>query len=147
LFGKLADGAVVDKYTLANDNGMSVGVTTYGAIIQSIMVPDKDGKIEDVALGFDSLDGYTNPNYVKNCPYFGALIGRYGNRIAKGQFTLDGKQYQIPVNNGRNAVNGGTKGFDKELWSASSVEGPNWVGVELSYLSPDGQMGSPEIWR
>jgi aldose 1-epimerase len=85
LFGKLADGAVVDKYTLANDNGMSIGVITYGAIIQSIMVPDKDGKIEDVALGFDSLDGYTNPNYVKNCPYFGALIGRYGNRIAKGQ--------------------------------------------------------------
>jgi aldose 1-epimerase len=138
LFGNLADGAVVDKYTLANDNGMSVGVITYGAIIQSIMVPDKDGKIEDVALGFDLLDGYTNPNYVKNCPYFGALIGRYGNRIAKGQFTLDSKQYQVPVNNGPNALHGGTKGFDKELWSASPIEGPDWVGVELSYLSPDG---------
>jgi aldose 1-epimerase len=143
LFGKLADGSVVDKYTLANDNGMSVGVITYGAIVQSVTVPDKNGKIEDVALGFDSLDGYTNPNYIENCPYFGGLIGRYGNRIAKGRFTLDGKQYQIPVNNGPNALHGGTKGFDKELWSASPIEGPNWVGVELNYFSPDGQMGFP----
>ena len=142
-FGKLADGTTVDKYTLTNDNGMSVGVITYGAIVQSIRVPDKNGKIDDVALGFDSLDGYTNPNYIKNCPYFGGLIGRYGNRIAKGQFTLDGNQYQIPVNNGPNALHGGTKGFDKELWSASPIEGPNWVGVELNYFSPDGQMGFP----
>src|ERR1700751_4550182 len=143
LFGKLADGTTVDKYTLTNDNGMSVGVITYGAIVQSITVPDKNGKIEDVALGFDSLDGYTNPNYIKNCPYFGGLIGRYGNRIAKGQFTLHGKQYQIPVNNGPNALHGGTKGFDKELWSASPIEGPDWVGVELNYFPPDEQMGFP----
>ena len=143
LFGKLADGTTVDKYTLTNDNGMSVGVITYGAIVQSITVPDKNGKIEDIAFGFDSLDGYTNPNYIKNCPYFGGLIGRYGNRIAKGQFTLDGKQYQIPVNNGPNALHGGSKGFDKELWSASPIEGSNWVGIELNYFSPDGQMGFP----
>lgn len=143
LFGKLADGTTVDKYTLTNDNGMSVGVITYGAIVQSITVPDKNGKIEDIAFGFDSLDGYTNPNYIKNCPYFGGLIRRYGNRIAKGQFTLDGKQYQIPVNNGPNALHGGSKGFDKELWSASPIEGLNWVGVELNYFSPDGQMGFP----
>jgi aldose 1-epimerase len=143
LFGKLPDGTAIDKYTLTNDNGMSVGVITYGAIVQSIMVPDKNGKIEDIALGFDSLDGYTNPNYIKNCPYFGGTIGRYGNRIAKGQFTLDGKQYQIPVNNGPNALHGGTKGFDKEVWSASPIEGPSWVGVELNYFSPDGQMGFP----
>lgn len=143
LFGKLPDGTVIDKYTLTNQNGMSVGIITYGAIIQSIMVPDKDGKIEDIALGFDSLDGYTNPDYIKNCPYFGATIGRYANRTAKGQFTLDGKQYQIPVNNGPNALHGGIKGFDKEVWSASAVEGPTWVGVELNYFSPDGQMGFP----
>lgn len=143
LFGKLPDGSAIDKYTLINDKGMSVSVITYGAIIQSITVPDKDGNIEDVALGFDSLDAYTNPSYVKNCPYFGALIGRYGNRIAKGQFTLDGKQYQIPVNNGPNALHGGIKGFDKEVWSASPIDGPDWVGVELNYFSPDGQMGFP----
>jgi aldose 1-epimerase len=143
LFGKLADGTAIDKYTLTNENGMSVGVITYGAIIQSVMVADKDGKIEDVALGFDSLDSYTNPAYINNCPYFGATIGRYGNRIAKGQFTLDGAQYQIPVNNGPNALHGGVKGFDKEVWSATPIEGPTWVGVELNYFSPEGQMGFP----
>lgn len=143
VFGKMPDGTVVDKYTLTNVNGMSVGIITYGGIVQSIKAPDKDGKIEDIALGFDSLDAYTNPDYIKNCPYFGAIIGRYGNRIAKGQFSIDAKQYQIPVNNGPNALHGGPKGFDKVVWSASPIESQDWVGVELTYLSPDGQMGFP----
>lgn len=143
VFGKMPDGTVVDKYTLTNINGMSVGILSYGGIIQSVKAPDKDGKIEDIVLGFDSLDGYTNPDYIKNCPYFGAIIGRYGNRIAKGQFSIDGKQYQIPINNGPNALHGGTKGFDKVVWSASPIESQDWVGVELAYFSPDGQMGFP----
>jgi aldose 1-epimerase len=138
VFGKMPDGTPVDKYTLTNVHKMQVGILTYGGIVQSIVVPDKSGKLQDVALGFDNLD-----QYIKESPYFGAIIGRYGNRIAKGQFTLDGKQYQIPTNNGPNALHGGPKGFDKEVWAASPIEGSNWVGVELSYLSPDGQMGFP----
>ena len=138
LFGKMPDGTPVDKYTLSNVHHMEVGILTYGGIVQSIMVPDKDGKLADVALGFDDLE-----SYIKDSPYFGAIIGRYGNRIGKGQFTLDGKQFQIPINNGPNALHGGTKGFDKELWAAAPLEDSNWVGVELTYLSPDGQMGFP----
>ncbi len=138
LFGKMPDGTPVDKYVLTNVHKVRVGILTYGGIIQSIVVPDKNGKLQDVALGFDNLD-----QYIEESPYFGAIIGRYGNRIAKGQFKLDGKQYQVPTNDGPNALHGGPKGFDKELWAASPIEGANWVGVELTYLSPDGQMGFP----
>ena len=138
LFGQMPDGRQVDKYILSNVHHMEVGILTYGGIVQSLIVPDKDGKLADVALGFDNLD-----SYLKESPYFGAVIGRYGNRIGKGQFTLDGKQYQIPTNNGPNALHGGTKGFDKELWAATPLQDSNWVGVELTYLSPDGQMGFP----
>jgi aldose 1-epimerase len=138
MFGKMPDGAPVAKYVLTNIHEVRVGILTYGGIIQSIVVPDKDGKLQDVALGFDNLD-----QYIKENPYFGAIIGRYGNRIAKGQFKLDGKQYQVPTNDGPNALHGGPKGFDKEVWAASPIEGSNWVGVELTYLSPDGQMGFP----
>jgi aldose 1-epimerase len=138
IFGKMPDGAPVAKYVLTNIHEVRVGILTYGGIIQSIVVPDKNGKLQDVALGFDNLD-----QYIKENPYFGAIIGRYGNRIAKGQFKLDGKQYQVPTNDGPNALHGGPKGFDKEVWAASPIEGSNWVGVELTYLSPDGQMGFP----
>jgi aldose 1-epimerase len=137
-FGKMPDGTSVDKYTLTNRHGVRVGILTYGGIVQSISVPDKNGKLTDVALGFDNLE-----NYIKNSPYFGAIIGRYGNRIAKGQFTLNGRQFQIPPNNGPNALHGGPKGFDKQVWAATSSEGSNWIGVELTYLSPDGEMGFP----
>jgi aldose 1-epimerase len=137
-FGKMPDGTQVDKYTLTNSHGVRVAILTYGGIVQAIDVPDKNGKLGDIALGFDNLD-----DYIKSSPYFGAIIGRYANRIAKGQFTLDGKQYQIPVNNGANALHGGTKGFDKEVWAAAPIEGSNWVGVELTNFSPDGQMGFP----
>ena len=101
LFGKMPDGTVVDKYTLSNIHHMQVGILSYGGTVQSLVVPDKDGKLADVALGFDNLE-----SYLKDSPYFGAINGRYGNRIGKGEFTLDGKGYQIPTNNGPNSLHG-----------------------------------------
>jgi aldose 1-epimerase len=137
-FGKMPNGTPVDKYSLTNIHRVQVSILTYGGIVHSILVRDKNGKLQDVALGFDNLD-----QHIKESPYFGAIIGRYVNRIAKGQFTLDGKQYQIPTNNGPNALHGGTTGFDKEIWAAAPIQGSDWVGVELTYLSPDSQMGFP----
>ena len=107
-FGATPDGQPVQMYRLENNNGMEVNIITYGGAVQSIKVPDKNGHIADVALGFDNLDDYLHTD-----TYFGALIGRYGNRIAKGEFTLDGKTYHLPINNGPNSLHGGTKGFDK----------------------------------
>ena len=138
-FGKMADGTSVEKYTLSNIHGMEVGIITYGGAVQSIRVPDKDGKLGDVVLGFDNLGDYLGHNR-----YFGALIGRYANRIAKGQFVLDGKAYQIPTSWGPNyALHGGPEGFDKQVWAAASLRDARWVGVELTYFSADGQMGFP----
>jgi aldose 1-epimerase len=137
-FGTMPTSAPVDKYTLTNVHRMEVSILTYGGIIHSIIVPDRHGKLADVALGFDYLEDYINDS-----PYFGAIIGRYGNRIAKGQFTLGGKTYQIPINDGPNALHGGPKGFHKELWEAEPIKSSEWVGVELHYLSPDGEMGFP----
>ena len=137
-FGTMPDGQAVQKYTLENNSGMRVSVITYGGAVQSIMVPDKNGHFADVALGFDDLK-----DYLKTDTYFGALIGRYGNRIAKGKFTLEGKTYDVPINNGPNSLHGGTKGFDKHVWAAEKVESPNSVGVELTYMSRDGEMGYP----
>ncbi len=134
----MPDGAKVDKYTFTNDHRMKVSILSYGGIIQSIAVPDKNGKLADIVLGFDKLEDYLKPN-----PYFGAIIGRYGNRVAKGRFTLKGKQYQIPLNDGPNALHGGPEGFDKKLWQATPIAGSGWIGVELAYLSPDGEMGFP----
>jgi aldose 1-epimerase len=138
LFGTMPDGSEVDKHKLMSADRMEVSILTYGGIVQSILVPDKSGKLVDVVLGFDKLEDYLRPN-----PYFGAIIGRYGNRIAKGRFTLNGKQYQIPTNDGPNALHGGPEGFDKKLWQATPIKDSNWVGVELTYLSPDGEMGFP----
>ena len=138
LFGTMPDGSKVDKYTLTNARQMEVSILSYGGIVQSLLVPDKNGQRADVVLGFDALEDYLKPN-----PYFGAIIGRYGNRIAQGRFTLNGKPYQIPINDGPNALHGGPEGFDKKLWEAAPVKGSNWVGVELAYLSPDGEMGFP----
>ena len=138
LFGTMPDGSKVDKYTFRNARQMEVSILTYGGIIQSIVVPDQNGQLADVVLGFDTLEDYIQPH-----PYFGAIIGRYGNRIAQGRFTLNGKQYQIPINDGPNALHGGPEGFEKKLWQATPIEASDWVGVELSYLSPDGEMGFP----
>jgi aldose 1-epimerase len=132
-FGKTADGTPIDIYTLKSES-LEARITNFGGIVVSLKVPDRKGQSADVVLGYDSLDGYlTNPAYL------GAIIGRYGNRIAGGKFTLDGKTYTIPQNNGTNALHGGTKGFNKAVWSAKEI--PN--GVELSYTSPDGDQGFP----
>src|SRR5438445_1226751 len=117
---------------------MEAHITTYGRIVQALKVPDKNGKVADVALGFDSIDGYTG-GAKPNAPFLGALIGRYGNRIAGGKFTLDGKTYQVPQNDGNNALHGGPKGFDKAVWKAKEI--PH--GIELTHVSPDGDSGFP----
>src|ERR1700730_3316594 len=125
-FGKLPSGEQVDLYTLRNAKGVEVAIMNYGARVVALKVPDRTGKFDDVVLGFDQLDGYLKEN-----PYFGAIVGRYGNRIAKGQFTLDGAKYTLARNNGENALHGGLKGFDKVLWSARKVSSNDGPGVEL----------------
>jgi len=134
----MPDGSEVEKYRFSNGHQMEVSILSYGGIIQSIVIPDKNGELADVALGFDKLEDYLKPN-----PYFGAIIGRYGNRIAQGRFTLNGKRYQIPINDGLNALHGGPEGFNKKLWEATPIQGSSWIGVELAYLSRDGEMGFP----
>src|SRR5688572_19665259 len=111
-WGRSADGQI-DLYTLTNAKGMEARIMNYGAIVVTLTAPDRTGKYEDVVLGFDSVDGY-----LKTHPYFGAVVGRYGNRIAKGKFTLNGVEYTLATNNGPNALHGGLKGFDKQLWTA-----------------------------
>jgi aldose 1-epimerase len=142
-FGKTPDGTPVDIYTLRNSSGMEATISTYGGIVTSLKVPDKDGKLGDVVLGFDKLDGYVSDSYLKSCPYFGALIGRYGNRIAKGQFTLDGQTNTLAINNPPNSLHGGLKGFDKVVWKASPIDTYVGSGLQLTYLSKDGEEGYP----
>ena len=132
------DGLSVYLFTLENQNGMVVKITNYGAIITSILVPDRNGKLGDVVLGYDSLGGY-----VANNPYFGCIAGRYANRIAKGKFTLDGKEYTLAVNNGNNHLHGGLKGFDKVVWIGKEFNEDGKAGVTLNYVSKDGEEGYP----
>jgi aldose 1-epimerase len=136
-FGKTPDGPPVDIYTLKSDS-IEARIITYGGIIQSIKVPDKSGKSADVVLGFDSLDGYAS-GPKPNPAFFGAIIGRYANRIAGGKFSLDGKTYSTPVNDGTNTLHSGPNGFDKAVWKAREI--PH--GVELTHVSPDGDAGFP----
>ena len=133
-FGTLPDGAQVSEFTLANSRGMVVKILDFGGIIREIQAPDRDGCFADVVLGFDTI-----APYLKDSPYFGALIGRYGNRIGKGRYTLDGKVFQLTVNDGENHLHGGVRGFDKALWTAA-IEGDALV---LRYRSPDGEQGYP----
>jgi aldose 1-epimerase len=137
-FGATADGTPVDLYTLTNASGMEVRAITYGGIILSLRVPDRTGALGDVTLGYDSLDGY-----LKSSPYFGSIIGRYGNRIAKGRFKVDGKEYKLAINNAPNALHGGLKGFDKVVWKAEPFEKEGTVGVVFTYTSADGEEGYP----
>jgi len=137
-FGHIPDGTGVDAFTLRNANGVEVQILNYGGIVTSFKVPDKDGKFGDIVLGYDNLEGY-----LQKSPYFGALVGRYGNRIAKGKFTLDGKEYTLAVNNGPNALHGGLKGFDKVIWNAKVRASPEGPGLELEYTSKDGEEGYP----
>ena len=142
LWGK-TDNKDVYLFTLENKNGMKATITNYGGILTSLYAPDTNGNFDDVVLGFDSLSGYTSDYYIKNCPYFGALIGRYGNRIAKGEFKLDGKTYKLPINNGPNTLHGGIKGFDKVVWDADTMQTDEGPAVKLTYLSKDGEEGFP----
>jgi aldose 1-epimerase len=137
-FGKTAAGEAVDLFTLTNRNGVEARIMTYGGIIVSLKVPDRTARLEDVVLGFDNLDGY-----LAGHPYFGALVGRYANRIARGKFRLNGTEYTLAVNNNENHLHGGLKGFDKVVWKAEEVEGKGSVGLALSYVSKDGEEGYP----
>jgi aldose 1-epimerase len=139
-FGTTPDGQHIDRYTLTNGRGMRVRIITYGGIIQTIEVPDRRGHVANVALGFSTLNDYVT----KNSPYFGATIGRYGNRIAGGKFTLDGVTYQLAKNdNGINHLHGGVAGFDKRVWQASEIREGNTVGVRISRVSPNGEESYP----
>ena len=133
-FGHLPGGAAVTQFTLTNAHGMVAKIIDFGGIITELHAPDRDGRLADVVLGFNSIKPYCTDS-----PYFGALIGRYGNRIARGRFTLDGAQVQLPVNNGNNHLHGGAGGFDRVLWEAT-VDGPS---LRLAYRSVDGEMGYP----
>lgn len=135
-FGTMDDGRQVQLFTLSNENGMEVSITNYGGIVTSLKVPDKEGNIENVVLGFDDLEKYKSGH-----PFFGAITGRYANRIANGQFELNDETYQLATNDGENHLHGGESGFDKKLWDAEVNEDEN--SITLNYLSPDGEEGYP----
>jgi len=138
LFGRMPDGSEVEVLTLTNAHGVELRAISYGAIITSLRVPDRVGRMDDVVLGYDSLEGY-----LRDSPYFGAIVGRYGNRIAGGRFTLDGRTYRLATNNGPNHLHGGIKGFDKVVWRAESFQNDSGVGVVFRRTSPDGDEGYP----
>ena len=137
-FGMTSNGERVELYTLTNVNGLEARIMTYGGIVVSLKIPDRNGNLGDVVLGYDALDAY-----LKNNPYFGAIIGRYGNRIGKATFSLNRKSYALSKNNGENMLHGGNKGFDKVVWKAREANTRNGVGLSLTYLSKDGEEGFP----
>ncbi len=137
-FGKMPDGTQIDVYTLS-EGKVEARIITYGGIVVSLKTPDKSGKVDDIVLGFDNLDQYVKVSNAPGNPFFGALIGRYGNRIANAEFKLDGKEYHVPANDGKNSLHGGPHGFNNQVWKAKEI--PN--GVELTYLSKDGEAGYP----
>lgn len=137
-YGATGGGSYADLFTLTNDQGVSVTLTNYGGIITALQTPDRQGQLGDIVLGYDKLE-----EYVSNNPYFGCLVGRYGNRIANGKFTLKGKEYPLAHNDGKNHLHGGLVGFDKVLWAAEPFTTPESVGVKLTYTSADGEEGYP----
>ncbi|MBK8566427.1 MAG: galactose mutarotase [Saprospiraceae bacterium] len=137
-WGKLADGSPVDRYTLTNKHGLVAQITNYGGIVVSLMTPDRNGKLGDVVLGYETLD-----EYVKDNPYFGCIVGRFGNRIANGQFEMDGKTYKLAKNDGENHLHGGLKGFDKVVWEAIPDTSKGEASLNLTYVSPDMEEGYP----
>src|SRR5207253_10124047 len=137
-FGKTPDGQPVDLYVLTNKSGAEVSITNYGGAVVSLKVPDRNGKLADVVLGYDTADGYVNDK-----SFFGALVGRYGNRIGHAQFALDGRTYTLAKNNGENSLHGGIKGFNKAVWTAKIIPAKDGQSLELSYLSKDGEEGFP----
>jgi aldose 1-epimerase len=138
-FDKTPDGSDVDIYTLNSKGGAEARITNYGGILVSLKVPDRGGRLADVVLGFESLEGY----HRTGSSYLGALIGRYGNRIAKGRFTLNGVEYKLATNNGPNHLHGGVRGFDKVVWTARPLKARNGSALELTYVSADGEEGYP----
>ncbi len=141
-FGTLPDGQAVEAFTLTNANGMEVKAITLGGIITSLKVPDKSRQLGDVVLGYDTLQGYLDKS-----PFFGTIVGRYGNRIGKGRFTLDGTSYQLSVNDGENSLHGGSEGFDKAVWDVEPFTRGSDVGLVLQHTSADGEMGFPGTLR
>ncbi|MBZ5546789.1 MAG: galactose mutarotase [Acidobacteriia bacterium] len=137
-FGKTPEGSAADLYTLTNNKGMQAAITNFGGIVVQLRVPDRKGNLADVVLGYDDLDGY-----IHDKAYLGALIGRYGNRIAQGRFTLGGKAYTLARNNGENTLHGGLKGFNQALWRAKELPSKNGPALQLEYLSKDGEEGFP----
>ncbi len=137
-FGNTASGAQIDLYTLSNKKGMEVAITNFGATVVALRVPDRAGKVADVVLGFDTLEGYENGK-----AYFGATVGRYGNRIGGGRFSIEGKTYTLPKNNGNNTLHGGMVGFNKKVWKAREISSKDGESLEMSYLSADGEEGFP----
>jgi aldose 1-epimerase len=137
-FGTTTDGKTVDAFTLTNATGLELRAITYGATIVSLRVPDRQGRLDDVVLGYPTLAGY-----LEKSPYFGAVVGRYGNRIAKGRFTLEGKAYSLATNNGPNHLHGGVKGFDKVVWSVDTSRSDSAATLAFSYTSPAGEEGYP----
>ena len=137
-FGKMPDGTQIDVYTLS-EGKIEARIITYGGIVVSLKTPDKSGKVDDVVLGFDTLDQYVKVSNAPGNPFFGALIGRYANRIANAEFKLEGKEYHVPANDGKNSLHGGPHGFNNQVWKGKEI--PN--GVELTYLSKDGEAGYP----
>jgi aldose 1-epimerase len=137
-FGKAPDGTPVDLYRLTNRHGLSAAITNYGGIVVSLLVPDRDGKLGDIVLGYDTL-----AEYIAKSPYFGCLVGRYGNRIARGEFTLDARTYALAKNDGENHLHGGGIGFDKVVWEPKPALADDRVRLQLQYLSRDGEEGYP----
>jgi aldose 1-epimerase len=137
-FGALPDGTPVQRWVL-DDGRVAVAILTYGGIVQSVRVPDRDGGAGEVALGFADLAGYTSAAYAAASPYFGAIVGRYANRVARGRFTLDGREHALALNDPPNTLHGGARGFDRHVWAATAVPG----GVRLARVSPDGEEGFP----
>jgi len=137
-FGKTTGGEQIELYSLSNKKGMEVSITNFGATVVTLKVPDRAGKAADIVLGYDTLDGYEN-----GTSYFGATVGRYGNRIASGKFSIDGKTYTLPKNNGENTLHGGIVGFNKKVWKAREIASKLGESLEMSYLSADGEEGFP----
>lgn len=146
-FGKTPEGKDVSIFTLSNSKGMKAEITNYGGIVVSLSVPDKKNNFSDVVLGFSNLDGYTREEYIKDCPYFGAIIGRYANRIAYGTFKIGSEEYKVPINNTPGGIpcslHGGIKGFDKRVWQADTSTENGTPQLKLHYLSKDGEENYP----